>query len=223
MVRTITGVAQRETVPDEVVRRADQIELVDMTPEALRRRMAHGNVYAAEKVDAALAHYFRIGNLTALRELALLWVADRVDEGLARYRAEQGIDQPWPARERVVVTLTGGAEGETLVRRGARIAGRTAGRELLAVHVARNDGLTGATPDALARQRVLVESLGGTFHTVVGDDVAEALLDFARGVNATQLVVGVSRRGRLERIVGTRRGRPGRPGLGRDRRPHRHP
>ncbi len=202
VVRTITGVEQRETVPDEVVRRADQIELVDMTPEALRRRMAHGNVYAAEKVDAALAHYFRVGNLTALRELALLWVADRVDEGLARYRAEQGIDQPWPARERVVVALTGGAEGETLVRRGARIAGRTAGRELLAVHVARSDGLAGATPESIARQRVLVESLGGTFHAVVGENVAEALLDFARGVNATQLVIGVSRRGHLRRLFG---------------------
>ena len=202
VVRTITGVEQRETVPDEVVRRADQIELVDMTPEALRRRLAHGNVYKPDKVDAALAHYFRVGNLTALRELALLWVADRVDEGLARYRAEQGIEQPWPARERVVVALTGGPEGETLIRRGARIAGRTAGRELLAVHVARSDGLTGASPDALARQRVLVESLGGTFHTVVGGDVAEALLDFARGVNATQLVVGMSRRRGLERLVG---------------------
>ena len=202
VVRTITGVEQRETIPDQVVRRADQIELVDMAPEALRRRLAHGNVYAAEKVDAALANYFRVGNLTALRELALLWVADRVDEGLARYRAEQGIDAPWPTRERVVVALTGGPEGEVLVRRGARIAGRTAGRELVAVHIARGDGLSGATPDALARQRVLVESLGGTFHTVVGDDVAAALLDFARGVNATQLVVGVSRHARWRHFAG---------------------
>ena len=85
---------QQETVPDEVVRAADQIELVDMTPEALRRRMAHGNVYAADKVDAALSNYFRVGNLTALRELALLWVADRVDEELDRYRAEHGIGAP---------------------------------------------------------------------------------------------------------------------------------
>ena len=81
VVESITGVVQRETVPDEVVRRADQIELVDMSPEALRRRMAHGNIYKAEKVDAALANYFRVGNLSALRELALLWLADRVEEG----------------------------------------------------------------------------------------------------------------------------------------------
>ena len=82
VVERITGVAQRETVPDAVVRAADQIELVDMSPEALRRRMAHGNIYPPEKVDAALANYFRVGNLGALRELALLWVADRVDDEL---------------------------------------------------------------------------------------------------------------------------------------------
>ena len=137
VVESITGVVQRETVPDEVVRRADQIELVDMSPEALRRRMAHGNIYKAEKVDAALANYFRVGNLSALRELALLWLADRVDEGLERYRADHGIDSTWPTRERVVVALSGGPEGETLLRRGARIASRGAGGELLAVHVAR--------------------------------------------------------------------------------------
>ena len=83
-----------------------------MTPEALRRRLAHGNVYPPDKIDAALANYFRVGNLTALRELALLWVADRVDEGLPRYRAEHRIAAAWAARERVVVALTGGREGE---------------------------------------------------------------------------------------------------------------
>ena len=143
VVESITGVVQRETVPDEVVRRADQIELVDMSPEALRRRMAHGNIYKAEKVDAALSNYFRVGNLSALRELALLWLADRVEEGLGRYRADHGIDSSWPTRERVVVALSGGPEGETLLRRGARIASRGAGGELLAVHVARADGLSG--------------------------------------------------------------------------------
>lgn len=197
VVESITGVVQQETVPDHVVRRADQIELVDMSPEALRRRMAHGNVYPSERVDAALSHYFRVGNLTALRELALLWVADRVDEGLARYRAEQGIAETWPARERIVVALTGGGEGDTLIRRGARIAGRSAGRDLLAVHVVRGDGLNIGDQEALNRQRALTESLGGTFHTVVGDDVATALLEFSRGVNASQLVIGASRRGWL--------------------------
>src|SRR6202021_647713 len=113
VVEQITGVVQRETVPDAVVRAADQVELVDMTAEALRRRMAHGNIYPAEKIDASLTNYFRTGNLTALRELALLWLADKVDEGLQNYRAAHGIQGTWEARERVVVALTGGPEGDT--------------------------------------------------------------------------------------------------------------
>jgi two-component system sensor histidine kinase KdpD len=201
VVESITGVRQRETVPDSVVRSADQLELVDMSPQALRRRMAHGNVYPAEKVDAALSKYFRVGNLTALRELALLWVADRVEEGLERYRAEHQIADIWPARERIVVALTGGAEGDTLIRRGARIADGSQGRDMLAVHVVRGDGTVGAAPDSLARQRALVGSMGGTFHTVVGDNVAEAVLGFAREVNATQIVLGASRRSRLRSVV----------------------
>jgi two-component system sensor histidine kinase KdpD len=201
VVQEIIGVQQRETVADEVVRRAGQIELVDMAPEALRRRLAHGNVYAPEKVDAALGNYFRVGNLTALRELALLWLAGKVDEQLERYRAEHGIAKTWDTRERVVVALTGGAEGDTLIRRAARIASRTKGADLLAVHVARKDGLTGGDPAHLARQRTLVENLGGTYHLVAGSDVPESLLAFARGVNATQLVLGASRRGRLAQML----------------------
>jgi two-component system sensor histidine kinase KdpD len=199
-VESITGVKQHETVPDDVVRAADQIELVDMTPEALRRRMAHGNVYAAEKVDAALSNYFRPGNLSALRELALLWLADRVDEALERYRQDQGISAAWPTRERVVVALNGRPEGETLLRRAARIASRGAGGELLATHVVPSDGLVAADLQSIAAQQKLTAELGGTFHTVSGDDVAQAILDFARGVNATQIVLGVSRRGRLQSV-----------------------
>ncbi|MFD7645296.1 ATP-binding protein [Kitasatospora sp. NPDC059795] len=202
VVEGITGVRQRETVPDEVVRRADQIELVDMSPQALRRRLAHGNVYAPEKVDAALAHYFRPGNLTALRELALLWTADRVDEYLQRYRAEQGIQGTWQARERIVVGLTGGPEGATLIRRAARIAARNSAGELLAVHISRSDGLSGSSPQTLIEQRALVESLGGSFHSVLGDDPAAGLLDFARGVNATQIVIGTSRRKLWQYVYG---------------------
>ena len=201
VVQQITGVAQRETVPDEVVRRAGQVELVDMAPEALRRRMAHGNIYPPEKIDAALANYFRVGNLTALRELALLWVAGKVDEQLERYRADHGIAGTWEARERVVVALSGGPEGDTMIRRAARIAARTKGADLLAVHVTPGHGLAHADPAHLALQRVLTESLGGTYHQVVGDDIPHALLDFARGVNATQLVLGVSRRGRFAQIL----------------------
>lgn len=196
VVEKITGVPQRERVPDAFVRGADQVELVDMSPEALRRRMAHGNIYSAEKINAALSNYFRLGNLTALRELALLWTADKVDEALQLYREQNAIGETWETRERVVVALTGGPEGETLIRRAARIAARSAGGDLLAVHVARSDGLTGANPADLARQRQLVETLGGTYHQIVGEDVPAALLEFARAENATQLVLGVTRRPR---------------------------
>ncbi len=194
VVQAITGVPQRETVPDSVVRAAEQVELVDMTPEALRRRMAHGNIYTPEKVDAALGNYFRPGNLSALRELALLWLADSVDEGIQRYRETHGIAATWETRERVVVALTGGPEGDVLIRRGARIAARASGGDLLAIHVARSDGLAGSSVADLATQRVLVESLGGSYHSIVGDDVPSAVLNFARANNATQVVIGASRR-----------------------------
>ncbi|WP_225830044.1 sensor histidine kinase KdpD [Streptomyces sp. NK08204] len=202
VVESITGVRQQETVPDEIVRRADQIELVDMSPQALRRRMAHGNIYKPDKVDAALSNYFRPGNLTALRELALLWVADRVDEYLTEYRSEHRVSKIWGSRERIVVGLTGGPEGRTLIRRAARLAEKGAGGEVLAVYISRSDGLTSASPKELAVQRTLVEDLGGTFHHVVGDDIPAALLDFARGVNATQIVLGVSRRKGWQYVFG---------------------
>ncbi|MDF3145182.1 DUF4118 domain-containing protein, partial [Streptomyces sp. T21Q-yed] len=202
VVESITGVRQQETVPDEVVRRADQVELVDMSPQALRRRMAHGNIYRPDKVDAALSNYFRPGNLTALRELALLWVADRVDAYLKQYRSDHRVSTIWGSRERIVVGLTGGPEGRTLIRRAARLAEKGAGGEVLAVYIARSDGLTSASPKELAVQRTLVEDLGGTFHHVVGDDIPAALLDFARGVNATQIVLGSSRRRSWQYVLG---------------------
>ena len=192
---------QHETLPDEIARRADQIELVDMTPEALRRRMVHGNVYPPDRIEAALTHYFRPGNLTALRELALLWVADRVEEGLQRYRAQHGIAAQWETRERIVVGIAGEADDEAVIRRAARIAARTPGSDLLAIHVTRDDGLSGRPGQALVAQRALVASLGGTFQEVPGDDVAEALLRFARAQNATQMVLGASRRSRLTTLL----------------------
>ena len=195
VVAQITGVEQRETVPDEVVRKAAQIELVDITPEALRRRLAHGNVYPSERIDAALTNYFRAGNLTALREIALLWLADQVDAALAKYRADKKITDTWEARERVVVAVTGGPESETLVRRASRIASKSSA-QLMVVHVARGDGLSGVSPREMGKVRELAASLGATVHVVVGDDVPTALLDFARETNATQLVLGSSRRSR---------------------------
>ncbi len=197
VVEQITGVPQRETVPDSFLRGAEQIEVVDLAPQALRDRLRGGFVYPAERIDAALSNYFRLGNLTALRELALIWLADEVDQALKGYRSDHGIDSTWEARERVVVAITGGPEGETLLRRGARIAARSAGGELIAVHVTSQDGLRAVNPATLTEQRALVEKLNGTYHQVIGEDIPTALVEFARSVNATQLVLGASRRGRL--------------------------
>ena len=170
VVERITGIVQRETIPDEVVRRADQIELVDMSPEALRRRMAHGNVYPAERIDAALGNYFRPGNLGALRELALALGRRPRRRGARGATVERhGIERPWETRERVVVALTGSADGERLVRRAARMAQRAKG-DLVAVHVRS----AGRARRARRRTRssssaLLVERLGGTYREVVGD------------------------------------------------------
>ena len=200
VVEEITGVKQRETIPDEVVRRADELQLVDLTPGALRNRLARGDVYQAERIDAALANYFRPGNLSALRELALAWLADRVDEGLEEYRRRHGIEEPWETRERVMVALTGSPDGERLIRRAARMAQRMNG-ELVAVHVIPQDGLAAPTAKLLERQRELVSELGADYHEVVGEDIGEALLEAARSLNVTQLVMGASRRSRWQRLT----------------------
>ncbi len=201
VVERITGVRQRETVPDEWVRRAEQVELVDMTPEALRRRLAHGNVYPADRIDAAMSNYFRPGNLAALRELALLWVADRVEDQLQTYLRDHDVDGAWETRERVVVALTGAPGNDSVIRRAARIAGRVGG-ELIGVHVIASDGLAGLPNANLGAHRSLLEELGGTYREVVGEDIAATLVAAARSDRATQLVIGASRRSRWDELRG---------------------
>ncbi len=195
VVAAITGVRQAETVPDEVVRRADQVELVDMSPEALRRRLAHGHIFPPDEVDAALANAFRLGNLTALRELTLRWMADRVGEDLQDYMRAQGITEPWETRERMVVAIDGSPGGEVLVRRARRMATR-AHSELIGLHVEVGDGLEPRVGQSLARQRSLLIELGGTYREVVGADVARAIVAFADAERVTQVVLGGCRRSR---------------------------
>lgn len=194
VVAGVTGVTQRETIPDAVARRASQIELVDMSPEALRRRMVHGDVYPPDRIDDALTHYFRPGNLNALRELALLWMADRTEEGLRGYREAHGIAAPWETRERIVVALAGMAQEEKMLHRAARIAQRIPGAELTAVHVVAQDGLKHTDPEALEHLAELVVRVGGEFRRITGDDVAEELARFAHEEQATQLLLGVGSR-----------------------------
>ena len=191
VVEKITGIHQQETIPDAIVRRAEQIEIVDVTPEALRRRMAHGNIYAADKIDASLSNYFRVGNLSALRELALLWLADRVEDSLQRYLDDHAIDQTWETRERLIVGITGTATDADLLRRAARIASRT-GAELFAVHIVKSDEMHHLPTDT-SEARELVEEFEGKFQEVVDDDIATALVSFARSERGTQIVLGASR------------------------------
>jgi two-component system sensor histidine kinase KdpD len=185
VVATIIGSSPSETVPDSVVRAADQIELVDMSPEALRRRLAHGHVYPPDRIDTALANLFRPEVLGKLRQLTLLWLADRVEEQLEQQLASGLPDETRGVRERVVVALAGQG-GDHLVRRAARIAGRT-GAHLVGVHVVS----PGQSPGLdLERQRGLLVGLGGAYREIIGDSVAEALAEFARVEQATQLVIG---------------------------------
>jgi two-component system sensor histidine kinase KdpD len=201
VVRSITGVDQDEVLPDWVLRKAAQIELVDLSPERLRERLAAGEICDARAVDAKLAHYFRIGNVTALRELALLWLADEVDTALRDYQQTHGIRETWEARERVVVALPGGPEGETLIRRGARIATRSGRGILYAVHASAPGGASKTDRHNLAAQTELLSSLGGTFHQISSRQPALALVEFARSVNATQLVIGDTPHGRLYTLL----------------------
>ena len=200
VVERITGITQKETVPDAWVRSADQIELVDMAPEALRRRMAHGNIYPAERVDAALSNYFRPGNLGALRELALLWLADRVEEQLHDYIDSHGIARPWETRERVLVAMTGAPDSADVIRRAARIARRVGGT-LVGVHVVSSDGRSRSRRNDIDDHRRLLAEVGGVFREIVGDDVAQTLASAARSERATQVVIGTSRRSRLHEAV----------------------
>ena len=160
------------------------------------RRLARGHVYPADQVEAALGGWFQTGNLSALRELALLWLATALAVGPRRYLPGGGDPGSGQARERVVVALSGGPEGETLIRRAARIAARSGG-DLLAVHAARPGRPVGSSRAVHAAQRRLAESVGGTYHQVADEDIPAALLAFAHAHNATQLVLGATPRSRL--------------------------
>ena len=200
VVEKITGIVQRETVPDFVVRRAEQIEVVDITPEALRRRMAHGNIYPPDKIDASLSNFFRSGNLTALRELSLLWLADRVEDSLQSYLEAHGITQTWETRERLIVAVTGTAADEILLRRAARMASRNHA-EILAVHVIDSGAMRTRDADTTLARELVVE-FEGTFHEVLDEDVAEGLVAFARAERGTQIILGSTRKRRPWHIPG---------------------
>ena len=199
-VEQITGVAVRERVPDWVVRKADQIELIDSSPAQLRRRMLHGNIYPPDIVPGALAGFFKTENLVALRDLALRFVADETEEELLAFLANHRPDVVWDTTERIMVAITGAPGTEGVIRRAARLAGRVKA-DLHAVHARGGDAGRVADRDRLEQMRQLVSDVGGFWHEIDGDDPARALVGFARDHQITQMVLGSSRRSRLEELT----------------------
>jgi two-component system, OmpR family, sensor histidine kinase KdpD len=190
-VERITGVSVRERVPDWVVRKADQIELIDSSGDQLRRRMLHGNIYPADKVESALNGFFRAENLAALRELSLRFVADETEEELLEYLRSRGAaGELWETTERIMVAVTGAPGNASVIRRAARIASRVKA-PLIAVHVVGGDADSReARTDELED---LVQAVGGTWQTLHGDDVAKTIFAAAVDQQITQIVLGTSR------------------------------
>jgi two-component system sensor histidine kinase KdpD len=198
-VEQITGVPIRERVPDWVLRKADQIELVDSSPEQLRRRMLHGNIYPAEKVPQALTNFFREDNLMALRELALRFLADETEEELLGHLRDRQTDVLWDTSERILVGVTAAPGTDTIVRRASRMASRIKA-ELHVLHIISGEGVRPSHEQQLGVLRQLAADVGAQWHEVRADDPAHALYDFARSHQITQIVVGSSGRSRWQEL-----------------------
>jgi two-component system, OmpR family, sensor histidine kinase KdpD len=190
-VARLTGVHRAEPVPDAFVR-AGEINLVDLAPAALRRRLAQGLVLPEEQVDAALSNYFRFANLAALRELAQLWLDDSVPDAVEAFAAAHGISEPVQASV-IMVGLAGSPADEWLIRYAACLAGLSDAR-LQGVHVRAIDNLGGPPAARLERDRKLLGELGGTLLEVRAGNVASGLIRAARQTGACQLVIGTQRR-----------------------------
>jgi two-component system sensor histidine kinase KdpD len=199
-VEHMTGAQVRERVPDWVVREADQVELIDSSPEQLRRRMAHGNIYPPDKIESALNSFFRTDNLSALRELALRFVADETDEALVERLRDRQSGQIWDTTERILVAVDATPGTDTVVRRAARLATRIRG-SLQVLHVVSVEESKPRDAGELSALRKLAEDVGASWHELVGDDTAKAITKFAMDNQITQIVLGHSRRGRMEELM----------------------
>jgi two-component system sensor histidine kinase KdpD len=189
VVRSITGITVRETVPDWVPLTAAETVMVDLTPEALHNRMKRGDVYSTEKVERSLKNFFRRGNLIALRELALRQVAEQVDRSLETYMEDEDIRKNWGVRERMAVCISGNPAGQYLVARGARMA-RRMDAELYVVHVDRELGPKESNTSALAANLRFAESLGAKVVRLKGPSVADSVAEFVRTKHITQVIFG---------------------------------
>lgn len=189
VVRSITGITVRETVPDWVPLTATETVMVDLTPEALHNRMKRGDVYSTEKVERSLKNFFRRGNLIALRELALRQVAEQVDRSLETYMEDEDIRKNWGVRERMAICISGNPAGQYLVARGARMA-RRMDAELYVVHVDREIGPKEPNTSALAANLRFAESLGAKVIRLKGRSVADSVAEFVRTKHITQVIFG---------------------------------
>ncbi|HEX5217074.1 MAG TPA: universal stress protein [Vicinamibacterales bacterium] len=199
-VARATGVRVRETVPDTFLDRADEVINVDVTVDELRSRLREGKIYQPEKVEQALTNFFKKGNLSTLRELALRAVADEVGEKAASYRAREGLE-PALIPERVMVCMSSSADAPRVIRTGARIAGRL-GSRWYAVFVEtpreQPERIAGRTAEALRQNIQLAESLGATVVRVKADKPAEGLIAFAQREGVTHVIFGQTARSRWE-------------------------
>jgi two-component system, OmpR family, sensor histidine kinase KdpD len=200
-VERIIEVRIGERVPDWVLRKANQIELVDSSPEQLRRRMIHGNIYPADQVPRALAHYFRTENLTALRELTLRFLADETEDQLLEYLRRQQKGVVWETGERILVGITAAPGTDGIMRRAARMASRIKA-DLQVLHVMGATETRRFPNDRLIALRQLSADVGAEWNEIRGDDPAQALIEFARLRHFTQIVVGSSDRSRLQELMG---------------------
>ena len=189
VVRSITGVVVRETVPDWVPLTASETVMVDLTPEALQNRMKRGDVYSTEKVERSLQNFFRRGNLIALRELALRQVAEQVDRSLETYMEDQDIRKNWGVRERMAVCVSANPTGQYLIARSARMA-RRMDAELYVVHVDRDFGPKETNVNALTANLKFAENLGAKVVRLKGRSVADSVADFVRSKHITQVIFG---------------------------------
>jgi two-component system sensor histidine kinase KdpD len=191
-VASITGITVRETVPDWVLERANEVVLADLTPEALQTRMKRGDIYPTERSDKALTNFFRPGNLMALRELALRHVTQSVDRSLESYLQRKHIDQNWGVSERVAVCISSNPASQQLIARGARLA-QALGAEFYVIHVERgDDGRTEDRNRALAANKRFAENLGAKVVQVEGAIVATTVAKFVREHKITQVIFGRS-------------------------------
>jgi two-component system, OmpR family, sensor histidine kinase KdpD len=190
-VAAITGIKIRETVPDWVLQHANEIVMVDLTPEALQNRMRRGEVYHTGKVDQALKNFFRRGNLIALRELALRQVAEQVDRSLENYMDQKEIQDPWPVRERIAVCFSSNPRAQYLIARASRMA-RRMDAELYAIYVDIGVDTSEQDKNSLNANIQFSESLGAKVVKLTGKDVSSATAEFVREKHVTQVIFGRS-------------------------------